>query len=135
MSYSIIIGGELEFPLASIGGWRNLKKWAADNLNTDEHDKILHFIEYSWVQDLGEFESQIADVVESAACIPEDVESTFTDMLVSIGRRKRSHTLAIITDGMSRRIDGDATWEVKDDEPAAMLSKAADFGSWEEDYP
>lgn len=131
MAYSIIIGGELEFPLATISGWRNLKKWAADNLNADEHAKILHFIEFSWVQDLAEFESQIADVVNDSDGIPSDVESTFSDLLESLGKRKKTHASAFISDGMtSKRIE--EGWQVKEDEPAGMLNKAAsvDWGNY-----
>lgn len=134
MAYSIVIGGELTFDLATIGGWKNLKKWATDNLNTQEHAKILHFIEFSWAQDLDEFESQIADVIESFdGDMPSDVESTFADMLQSLGERKKSHASAFITDGMtSRKVEED--WQVKDDEPATLLQKAADVDNWK-DYP
>jgi len=104
MSYSLIIGGEQEFPLATIAGWEAVKNWT-EGLDPDKYPELFHLAFHSFSQNLDALESELKRVIDSEP--PQGpTYKTVRGLLESVKQRESGAESAFVSDGMTDKGGG-----------------------------
>lgn len=107
MSYTLVVGGELEFPLATLTGWSNFKKWAE---SLDGYRAITDFIENGQTSEMPELEVELKKALAADPPGDKTVASTARDLIKSLMKRGEDHESAFVSDGFSDNDDADGEW-------------------------
>lgn len=127
MSYSVIIGGDDQYPLATVRGWADTKAWI-DKLDATEFALLVNLAEWGWTEGLADLRSQILAALKANP--PSD--STVADTMKKLASTLEGQTASsiFVSDGTSEDDGGaDDGWEVGDVETPPDVKSLALPGS------
>lgn len=117
MGYYVIVGGEFERPLASLGGWADFKRWLY-GFELGYFDKIMHFCEYGWAQDVPEILRQLELLRRQNP--PPDTAEVIDGLIETVRAAPPGSASILLTDGTVKDdvVDepSDYLWDPGEDE-------------------
>lgn len=104
MTFSMILAGTDEHPLASIGGWNDFTRWA-DELEPEQFPELVHLADHGFTQNVPGLTTEIEAARTESPPDDETVDATIDVLVGILAEMPEGGESAFVTDGNARGDD------------------------------